>query len=113
MAIARSNLVVAVVERKLYAIGGWNDEDLVLGSVECYDPKSDKWTPVADLNIARERASALVHDGYIYVVGGRGRGENTEALRSIERYNPETDTWHLIKAKMNNPRFEFGLAYLP
>ena len=42
MPTARSNLGVAVVDGKIYAIGGYNGNNL--GTNEMYDPENNTWT---------------------------------------------------------------------
>ena len=44
MHVARSNLGVAVVDGKIYAIGGVIDNGAVTGANEEYDPAMDTWT---------------------------------------------------------------------
>ena len=43
MTTARSTVGVAVLNGRLYAVGG-RDGSACLSSVECYDPHTNKWT---------------------------------------------------------------------
>ena len=38
--------------------------------VECYNPETNTWIPVASINVARIATAAAVHDGKIFLAGG-------------------------------------------
>ena len=48
MKVARGRVAVAVLNNKLYAVGG-SDGHTELRSVECYDPETNKWSFVAEM----------------------------------------------------------------
>ena len=45
---------MGVVDSKLYAVGGWDDTNTFLSSVECFDPSTNEWTAVADMSSTRK-----------------------------------------------------------
>jgi N-acetylneuraminic acid mutarotase len=98
-----------VVDNKIYVIGGGVSEpsDIVLSSVEEYDPVADTWTSKADMPIARVNmvGSSAVVDGRVYVIGGDN--EVTWGSRTVQEYDPATDTWTL-KADMPTPRWSLA-----
>lgn len=49
---------VAVVNRLLYAIGGFNGTNR-LNTVECYHPENNEWTMVAAMHTQRSGAGSL------------------------------------------------------
>jgi len=53
MATARDELTVAVLDGKLYAVGGTNPNDGSLSSAERYDPPTNVWEAVAPMAEAR------------------------------------------------------------
>lgn len=55
MATRRIGVGVAVVNRLLYAVGGFDGANR-LRSVECYTPESDEWKFVAPMNTMRSGA---------------------------------------------------------
>jgi N-acetylneuraminic acid mutarotase len=73
MPTARSGVGAAVVDDKIYVIGGegWVDE---LGGVfrtnEAYDPKSNSWIENAPMPTARRGFAKGVLDGKLYTVSG-------------------------------------------
>ena len=89
MMAARDELAVAVLDGKLYAVGGYNDDDQFLSSVERYDPALDAWEEVAPMAVERSTPAMGVLDGKLYAVGGYGGGR----LSSVERYDPATNAW--------------------
>jgi N-acetylneuraminic acid mutarotase len=96
MPTARYDLVVGVVNEKIYAIGGTqfsNGQFLHLETVEEYDPATDTWTAKSPMPIPRDRAVAAVVDGRIYVIGGFASPNH-----AVQQYDPATDTW-----QMKNP----------
>ena len=53
MGTARFAPAAAVLEDKLYAVGGYNDDESILSSVERYDPATNAWEAVAPMAAAR------------------------------------------------------------
>jgi len=92
--VARSGLGVAVVNGKIYAIGGSTATGTpqhttggVVGTNEEYDPATDTWTFKASMPTPRAGFATAVYQNKIYCIGGSGyTGVN-------EVYDPATDTW--------------------
>ena len=105
MAAARGNFGVAVLDGKLYAVGGYGGD--ILSSVERYDPALDAWEEVAPMASAREAHTMAVLDGKLYAVGGFGDWN----LSSVERYDPATNAWEAV-APMAEARGTVGVAVL-
>jgi len=89
MHVARSNLRVAVVNGKIYAIGG-GTENGVVGTNEEYDPATDTWALKTPMPTPREYFATAVYQNKIYCIGGSTSGGVTGIN---EVYDPETDTW--------------------
>ena len=80
MITARSGHATAVLDGKLFVMGGYNSG--YLSSVECLDlsvPNS-QWTTVAPMTSSRYSKGAVVTGGRIYVAGG--------SRSSIECFDP-------------------------
>ena len=103
---ARSSLSVAVVNGKIYAIGGMPDYD----TNEEYDPATDTWTTKAPMPTARYKLGIAVYNDKIFCIGGqfsnRSSNARAEQTGAIEVYDPATNTWE-IKTSMPNPRSQF------
>ena len=105
MATARSEHGVAVLDGKLYAVGGYSNDDGILSSVERYDPAANAWEEVAPMAEAREAHAMAVLEGKLYAVGGQDAGYN--ALSSVERYDPAANAWEAV-AQMAAARCNFA-----
>ena len=81
----------AVVDGKIYVIGGW-DGNKMISTVEEYDPANDTWIQKADMPTRREDIGACMINGKIYAIGGYSPGAWV-GLKTMEVYDPGTDTW--------------------
>jgi N-acetylneuraminic acid mutarotase len=108
MPTARGGLGVAVVNGKIYAIGGKNDE-ISLAVNEEYDPVTDTWNTKEPMPTARSGFAIAVYQSKIYVIGGTV-GESTDLVSAftgvVEVYDPATDSWE-TKTPMPTPRADF------
>jgi N-acetylneuraminic acid mutarotase len=59
---------VAVLGDVLYVMGGANDDDSTLKTAERYDPKTDRWSPIADMNVERIGARATELNGNMNIM---------------------------------------------
>ena len=90
MPTARIGLGVAVVNGKIYAIGGSNLYTWYNTNEE-YDPATNTWTTKKPMPTARSDFGIAVYQNKIYVIGGEtGFSDYTWAN---EVYDPLTDTW--------------------
>ncbi|EYB84253.1 hypothetical protein Y032_0320g2385 [Ancylostoma ceylanicum] len=110
----RSRVGIAVHDRKIYAIGGFNGHDR-LKIVESYDYNKNEWTPVAPLTKKRSALAAAFFHGKLYVCGGY---DGITSLATVEAsslvsdvYCPEKNTWELGEA-MTKQRSAAGVAVL-
>jgi hypothetical protein len=93
MHTARGAVAAGVVGDRLIVAGG-----MVRGrpvtTVEAYDFRTGRWSPVTPMPAPREHAAGVVLDGYFYVIGGRNR--ETDSLSVVERYDPERERWERV-----------------
>lgn len=118
----RAEGVVAAAQGKVYVIGGrlranaqarhFNDHvDTALA--EAFDPRTERWTRVADAPTARNSAASAVIDGKIYVAGGRQAHKQADGslrqvnVAALEVFDPATGQWS-TRAPM--PQAQGGLA---
>jgi len=93
----RNHLGGAVLEGKIYAIGGtraYKD----LNWVHAYDPISKNWEQVASLSYGRSHfeTSTFVFDDKIFIVGGRRI--SIPRLYDIHAYDPKINQWRSMPA---------------
>ncbi|MBN1244483.1 hypothetical protein JXA31_02700 [Candidatus Bathyarchaeota archaeon] len=105
MPTARGGLGVAVVNDKIYAIGGSNN-DTQLAVNEEYNPVTDTWTTKTPMPTARSGFAIAVYQNKIYCIGGTtGDSENLVSgfTGVTEVYDPATNMWQ-TKLPMSTPR---------
>ncbi|MFT7808532.1 kelch-like protein 23-like [Arapaima gigas] len=73
----------------LYLVGGQTT------IIDCYDPEKDEWRQMSVMKERRMECGAVVMNGCIYVTGGYSYSKGTY-LQSIEKYDPELDTWEIV-----------------
>jgi N-acetylneuraminic acid mutarotase len=108
MPTAREALGLAVVNGKIYAIGGYASgtefRDFPYGPCsfnEVYDPANDSWNALASMPTSRGEFGITVCQNKIYVIGGVigsgpivRTGEWVAIMTGVnEAYDPATDTW--------------------
>ena len=108
MPTARAQLGVAVVNGKIYAIGGENDSATggpnVLNVNEAYDPATNTWTTKKPMPTARHSFGIAVYQNKIFCIGGSINGPY---LAVNEVYDPSTDSW---ETKMSMPTARAALT---
>jgi N-acetylneuraminic acid mutarotase len=84
--------VSAAVDGVLYLLGGQTDEQRAYTDrVFAYDPKTERWTEKARMPTKRSAGWAVVHEGKIYVAGGRPPHGHV-----FEVYDPKADKWETL-----------------
>jgi N-acetylneuraminic acid mutarotase len=80
--------------------------------VTCFDPAADgagAWAEVAPMGTARSSAAAAALNGLLYVAGGYD--DDDGELRTVERYDPVSNTWEAV-ASMTSNRYLHQLVAL-
>jgi len=109
MPTPREGLGIAVVNGRIYAIGGLSDNTL-LNVNEEYTPSLNQWTTKSPMPTARTGFAVAVYDSKIYCIGGTigGAGSN-EFVGNNEVYDPVSDTWQTA-ASMPTPRADLSAS---
>jgi hypothetical protein len=70
MATVRTLYGTAVLDARIYVLGGQDSTIETLSSVEVFDPATNSWSPGPSLRAPRaETAAAAVH-GTLFLIGG-------------------------------------------
>jgi N-acetylneuraminic acid mutarotase len=93
----------AVVDGKIYVVGGGPKSGGISNIVEEYDPAEDTWTSRANMPTSRQGVRAAAVDGIVYAIGGNGGANNNVNFATVEAYDPTTDTW-TTKTSMSTAR---------
>jgi N-acetylneuraminic acid mutarotase len=102
MPTGRNHVASAVVDQRLYVLGG--RPPLNLSMVERYDPATNSWTTVAPLNTPRSGFAAAVVGRRIVAFGGEGPAGT---IAPVEVYDVDADSWSSLP-DMRTPRHGLG-----
>jgi len=99
--IPRSSLDAAVVDGKLYVVGGWNLQGSSAQSGEWQEDalvfdlanEGGAWKPIAKPPFQTRALAAAAHDHKLFVLGGMKSSNQT--TKEVHIYHPETDSWTL------------------
>jgi hypothetical protein len=93
-------------EPKVLIAGGSNGREN-LNSVEMFSLLNVTWTPLKPMKESRQRASSVVHNNHIFVMGGVG--QRRRGIKSIEKlslnavYVDQSITWENVLAELPAP----------
>ena len=96
---AREGVACAVLNGKLYAIGGTG-----LSSVEVFDPSNDSWSAGVSLPSEMNRGTAITVNGKIYLIGGANA--SSQNINQVLCFDPSTSQW---STKANMPTARSGI----
>ena len=96
MPTARQELATAVLNGKIYAIGGYDSSGTPTNIVEVYDPATNTWTSAHPIPRALHHNSAAVAAGKLYSFGG----PSTETFV----YDELNDSWLAVASMLFFPR---------
>ena len=78
----------------MFVIGGFGPDNEAVGTVEVYDPASDRWETRTPLPAPTHHAAAAVIEGRLYVVGGYSGGRvSWTPLRTVYEYDEARSSW--------------------
>ena len=92
MSMLRSRVGVAVMQNRLYAIGGYNGQER-LNTVEVFDAQTGRWSKVASMNCKRSAVGAVAVGDHLYVCGGF---DGVSSLDTVEKFDPEENNWIMV-----------------
>ena len=92
MPTARFGHSCAVVEGRIYVIGGSAQGLVPVAAVEMYDPVADRWEQVTELPTLRSHFSSESINGKIYAIGGENF-QTSVLYSTVEVYDPDRGTW--------------------
>ena len=98
MSRRRGGVGVGVMNGCFYALGGHdapssNPHASRFDCVERYDPKTDTWTNIAAMNIARDAIGVCVLGDKLFAVGGY---DGQQYLNLVEAYDPLLNEWQQV-----------------
>ena len=83
---------LAALDNKIYITGSIGHQ--IMSSVDCYDPDTNTWSQMANMNIARQAHCLVSLHGRLCAIGG-------EDVDSVEVYDPDNNTWTLLQQELD------------
>ncbi|XP_055350089.1 kelch-like protein 17 [Paramacrobiotus metropolitanus] len=84
----------ASLNGRVYAVGGYNEEDEPMAAVEFYDLEKNTWQPVAGLPLPLGHFAMVATNNRLYVFGGRSTwGGTFTTANAALCYDPAVDAW--------------------
>jgi N-acetylneuraminic acid mutarotase len=105
---ARGAHAAALVDGKVWLVGGTGLNGQLLKPIDVYDPKTDSWSKGPDLPKARDHLSVVVLGDEVWVLGGREKTLTTTSPE-VQVYGLQDKTWS-AGAEMTMRRGGFGAA---
>jgi Kelch motif len=100
----RQEVAVAVLDGRMYVIGGFGEGASPVATVEAYDPATDRWEARASLPEATHHPAAAVVGGRLFVVGGYTGGRMSwTPTAGLYEYDGAGNAW-IARAPMPTPR---------
>lgn len=94
---ANSEMAVAELDGKIYVIGGYPSTRITVGTVQVYDPKTDRWELITPLPQPVNHTMAAAVNGKLYVIGGQKNAtsapESAGFVDTVFEYDPAKATW--------------------
>ena len=90
MNVARHDAFGAAMNGKIY-VGGGRQKKRTLRTCEMYDPLTDEWQVMPNLNVPRHSSSMVCYEEALYVVGGMKMRQDREL--SVEMFDFKTNKW--------------------
>jgi len=110
MPTARQEVAVAVLDERIYVIGGFGPGAAPVATVEMYNPATDAWATLAPLPTPTHHPAAATVGGRLFVVGGFTGGRlSWTAQPTVFEYDPTHDTWS-TRAPLPSPRGALAIA---
>jgi len=94
----RRTFARAAVGDKSYLVGGMPDEFDTVHECEAFDVATASFSPIASPRKTRISREMVAPCGKLYLCGGSAHGEGGKLTpdRSIECYDPATNTWSVV-----------------
>ncbi len=109
MEVSRMGHSAVAYDNKIYVFGGmtFHRQNVLISSVEIYDPETDEWTAGENLPSALYQASAVVSGRLIYIIGGTTLGGEPNV--EITVFDPRDDHHPYSRVgRLPTPRWAVG-----
>jgi hypothetical protein len=104
----RRAFACAALDGRAYLVGGMREEFDTVDECEVFDCAAATFAPIAAPRRTRISAEMVAMGGKLYLVGGssHGAGGKLAPDRSIECYDPATNTWSVVVEELPSPMLQ-------
>ena len=92
-----SEMAVALLDGKIYVVGGYPSTRISVDTVQVYDISSNSWSITTPYPTTINHASAVGVNGALYVIGGQtnvgGRNKNSSYTSGVFAFDFKTSSW--------------------
>jgi hypothetical protein len=100
MPSGRHHVASAVLDGKLYVLGGRNETDLTLDTFERYDPATEEWEELPPMPLAQSSAAMVAAGGKLVAFGGEDETDWDEGkgwvTGSAWAFDPDANRWQRL-----------------
>ena len=90
--------------RRIYLVGGFEEDVGPTTTIRAYDPLLDSWCEVASMNSERYAHATAALGGMLYVMGGCDI-ESDASRAEAEMYDPRADRWQALPSMLTPREF--------
>jgi N-acetylneuraminic acid mutarotase len=106
---ARTEAATALVDGKLYLLGGFIAKLETSSQVDVYEPATDAWSRKKDMPTRPPHANPAVDGHFVWLAGDFQGKHPGPALNEVWKYDAQADTW-MPAPPLPEPRAGGGLA---
>lgn len=116
MSDSRGDFGFVEIKSKFYTFGGWSSDDWCSPrtSAEVYDPSTDEWTSLADLQKGRGDKAMGTLNGRLFAIGGEHNNNcnsGSTPVTDVEVYDPgQPSKGWVVESYIPEEKFRFAAA---
>jgi N-acetylneuraminic acid mutarotase len=104
----REHVGDAVLDGRLYVLGGRAPGSQAVDTAERFDPRTDRWEELPPMPVGSGGLAAISLDGAVIAVSG-GNDEAETVTGAVQEFDPVKDEWRLLPA-LRTARHGHGAA---
>ena len=108
-----SNHQCVLTNQGILVAGGFIDYLEITNKAVLIDLATGNNRHVGSMNLPRQAFGMVTKHGKVLAIGGQTQSPVIEETKTIEEYDPDTETWTMSSMELAVPRSYFGIVYVP